>query len=71
VVLEPGETIVAYCCGGGGYGNPLDRDRQRVLEDVSEGWITEQRARQVYGVVVDSSSGVDRQPTLTDAAGAK
>ena len=67
VVLEPGETIVAYCCGGGGYGNPLDRDRQRVLEDLSEGWITAERAREVYGVTLDSSGGGDRQSRLSDA----
>jgi N-methylhydantoinase B len=53
VVLEPGETIVAYCCGGGGYGHPRERDRQRVIEDVSEGWISAERAREVYGVVTN------------------
>jgi N-methylhydantoinase B len=58
VVLEPGETIVAYCCGGGGYGDPRDRDRQRVLEDVNEGWITAERAREAYWVVIDSSERV-------------
>jgi N-methylhydantoinase B len=54
VVLEPGETMVAYCCGGGGYGDPHNRDRQRVLEDVNEGWISVERARDVYGIVIDS-----------------
>jgi N-methylhydantoinase B len=53
IVLELGETIVAYCCGGGGYGRPRERDRQRVLEDVSEGWITKERAREVYDVDTD------------------
>ena len=67
VVLEPGETIVGYCCGGDGYGDPLDRDRQRVLEDLSEGWITAERAREVYGVTLDSSGGGDRQSRLSDA----
>ena len=67
VVLEPGETIVGYCCGGDGYGDPLDRDRQRVLEDLSEGWITAERAREVYGVTIDSPGGGDRQSRLTDA----
>jgi N-methylhydantoinase B len=52
VVLQPGETIVARCCGGGGYGNPRDRDPERVRDDVAEGWITRERAREVYGVDV-------------------
>jgi N-methylhydantoinase B len=60
VVLAPGETILAYCCGGGGYGDPLDRDRIRVLEDVREGWITAERARAVYGVDIESSVDTKR-----------
>lgn len=64
VVLAPGETIVAYCCGGGGYGNPLDRDRKRVLEDVREGWITAERARDVYGV--DVGLPTDEERTFED-----
>jgi N-methylhydantoinase B len=50
VVLQSGETIVARCCGGGGYGNPRDRDPERVREDIAEGWITRERAHEVYGV---------------------
>jgi N-methylhydantoinase B len=49
VVLEPGETIYAVCCGGGGYGDPRERDRGRVAEDVDEGRITHERAGTVYG----------------------
>jgi N-methylhydantoinase B len=52
VMLQPGETIVARCCGGGGYGDPVDRDPERVRDDVSEGWISGERARAVYGVDV-------------------
>lgn len=53
VVLEPGETVVAVCAGGGGYGAPAERDRDRVREDVAEGWITAERARASYGLVGD------------------
>ncbi|HJW75534.1 MAG TPA: hydantoinase B/oxoprolinase family protein [Thermoleophilia bacterium] len=52
VKLEPGEAIVSKCCGGGGYGPPLERDVTRVLHDVREGRVTVERARDVYGVAV-------------------
>ena len=36
--------------GGGGYGPPRERDPDRVRRDVAEGWISPERARDVYGV---------------------
>ena len=59
VTLEDGETIVSICCGGGGYGAPTERAAERVAHDVAEGWISEQRARDIYRVVLDSSGKVD------------
>ena len=41
--------------GAGGWGDPLDRDPNRVLHDISEGKIGLQRAQDAYGVVVDES----------------
>lgn len=44
--------------GGGGYGDPLDRDPELVLQDVMAGDVTIDAARDVYGVVVDESKGL-------------
>jgi N-methylhydantoinase B len=63
VVLAPGETIISISSGGGGYGPPHERDVQRVLRDVVDGWISVQRARDVYGVVLDTDGGVDEGST--------
>lgn len=63
VTLVPGETVVARCCGGGGYGDPLTRDPERVADDVAEGWITSERAATVYGVVLDPTGAVDAAAT--------
>jgi N-methylhydantoinase B len=52
VELHDGETIVAGSSAGGGYGDPLEREPARVADDVAEGWITDRRARDVYGVVL-------------------
>jgi len=38
---------------GGGYGDPLERDPQLVLEDVIDGLVSAMAAREVYGVVLD------------------
>ncbi|MGH6954293.1 MAG: hydantoinase B/oxoprolinase family protein, partial [Alphaproteobacteria bacterium] len=51
-VLEDGESVIACCAGGGGYGPPRERDPARVKKDVEEGWITAKRAREVYGVAL-------------------
>ena len=40
---------------GGGYGDPLDRDPERALHDVIEFWETEERGRDIYGVVFTGS----------------
>jgi N-methylhydantoinase B/acetone carboxylase, alpha subunit len=34
---------------GGGYGNPKERDRQAIIEDIRNGYITRERALEVYG----------------------
>jgi N-methylhydantoinase B len=63
VVLEPGETLISRCCGGGGYGNPLHRSTERVRQDVVEDRISVGRARSVYGVIFDASGGIDDAAT--------
>lgn len=52
--LEPEERIVIYGATGGGYGDPLERDPEMVRYDVREGFISMQRAEEVYGVVLDA-----------------
>jgi N-methylhydantoinase B len=56
--LSPGTKIVLQTAGGGGYGDPFDRDPERVARDVAEGFISVQRARQAYGVAIDEKTGV-------------
>ena len=53
-VVRPGEMIVGITNGGGGYGEPLERDPEQVLYDVKERWVTPDAARDVYGVVIET-----------------
>jgi len=51
--LKIGDVVQFYACGGGGYGDPLERDAKLVQEDAREGLISVKRAKEIYGVVLD------------------
>jgi N-methylhydantoinase B len=51
--LVPGDVVLYTWQGGGGYGDPLDRDPAAVARDVELGTISAERARTVYGVPGD------------------
>jgi N-methylhydantoinase B len=63
VVLAPGETIISVSSAGGGYGPPRERDPEHVRRDVSDGWVTRQRAHDTYGVVFEEDGTVDEAAT--------
>jgi len=50
--LKKGARVVARTGGGGGYGNPLERDPRSVLQDLRNGYVTREAARTLYGVVI-------------------
>ncbi len=47
-LVAKGVTLELFCGGGSGYGSPLERDAAAVLEDMREGYITEEHARAHY-----------------------
>jgi N-methylhydantoinase B len=67
----PSDTVVTVeLPGGGGYGPPAARDPERVLEDVREGYVSLERARDMYGVAIDPGTGTvlaDETETLRAA----
>ncbi|MDR7464545.1 MAG: hydantoinase B/oxoprolinase family protein [Armatimonadota bacterium] len=50
--LHPGDRIYMRLPGGGGYGNPADRDPELVVRDVLEGYVSPTAARREYGLNV-------------------
>lgn len=52
-VQKPGEILLAQSGGGGGWGDPLDRDPAMVLRDVLDEYVSIEGARRDYGVVID------------------
>ena len=52
VPVEAGDTVTRPSAGGGGLGDPLTRDLETVCEDVADGYVSIERAKKDYGVVV-------------------
>ena len=52
-LLQPGQRVTLRLPGGGGYGDPFERDPRAVLEDVRQGRVSVEAARREYGVAVD------------------
>ncbi len=51
--VQKDEIIETRSGGGGGYGNPEERDAEQVLEDVLNGYVSERLALEVYKVVIN------------------
>jgi len=52
-LCQPGNVIQFESAGGGGYGDPLQRDPQAVAADVVNGYVSLEKAREDYGIVID------------------
>jgi len=55
-LCQPGDVIEFDSAGGGGYGDPLLRDPQAVEADVVNGYVSIEKAREDYGVVIDPTT---------------
>ena len=60
--MRPGDMLDVWTTGGGGYGDPLDREPERVLDDVLDGKVSSQSAMDDYGVAIDGRT-VDQVTT--------
>ncbi|AXR78252.1 hydantoinase B/oxoprolinase family protein [Natrarchaeobaculum sulfurireducens] len=57
------EVISNRTGGGGGYGDPFDRDPEAVREDVIDGYVSRKAAREEYGVVITDDDDIDWEET--------
>ncbi|HXF53921.1 MAG TPA: hydantoinase B/oxoprolinase family protein [Hyphomicrobiaceae bacterium] len=55
--LKAGDVFRLETPGGGGFGDPLEREAERVLNDVREGYVSAEAARDQYGVIVRNEDG--------------
>ena len=64
-IVHKGDRVLIRCAGSGGYGDPLDREPDRVLKDVLDGYVSARSARDDYGVVLtDGGRRIDGAATL-------
>jgi 5-oxoprolinase (ATP-hydrolysing)/N-methylhydantoinase A len=63
VILQPGDVCRVWTAGGGGIGDPRERDPEAVARDVGAGLVSIKAARDVYGVVLDAAGGLELAKT--------
>jgi N-methylhydantoinase B len=65
ITLASGDVYRHVMAGGGGFGDPFERDPEKVRADVLDGKVTIDHARAAYGVVLasDASHAVDAAGT--------
>jgi N-methylhydantoinase B len=56
VNLKSGDTVRVQTNAGGGFGNPFERDPERVLSDVLDRYVSIEGAKQNYGVIIDAKT---------------
>ncbi len=50
VKVHEGDRIMIDSAGGGGYGEPAEREEERILHDLEEGFVSREAARKIYGL---------------------
>ncbi len=68
VPVREGDAFIRPSAGGGGLGDPLERDPQAVLADVEDGYVTVRRAALDYGVVIEEVDADLAEYRIDDAA---
>lgn len=63
IPLKAGDRVRVRTPGGGGYGDPLERDPALVVEDVLLGRYTAEAVRELFGVVLDAGGALDPERT--------
>ncbi len=61
--VNAGDTLTFMMAGGGGYGDPFERDPERVQSDVEVGFVSREAARRDYGVVIGDDGAVAEAAT--------
>ena len=61
--LDQDDVFSCTSSGGGGWGDPLERDPRLVMQDLEHGLVTEKNAKNLYGVVVDAAGSLNVERT--------
>ncbi|MEI7739178.1 MAG: hydantoinase B/oxoprolinase family protein [Betaproteobacteria bacterium] len=61
--LNKGDTFTLLTGGGGGFGPPVERDPERVKNDLRQGYICKESAKKIYKVAVLKTGSIDVKAT--------
>ena len=64
LTLPKGAVVTTYTGGGGGYGAAIERDAEAVCEDARDGYVSVDRARDAYGIVLTRTLEIDAERTI-------
>jgi N-methylhydantoinase B len=64
--IKRGDRIRLVTGNGGGYGHPSRRPKEKVLEDIKNGYVTLERAREVYGFAEEAATARQAPPPPTE-----
>ena len=65
-VMQPGELLRLHFPGGGGFGDPAERDRAAIEDDIAKGYVSVEAARSVYGYSRPPDRKVPREGGAAD-----
>ena len=68
--IRAGAVVSLEQSGGGGYGDPLQRPPESVLDDVRNGYVSARAAAEVYDVVIADDGRINAEATRPRRAGA-
>src|SRR3990167_9247493 len=57
LTLHPGDVVRLETPGGGGLENPLERDPIKIVGDIRNGYVSKEKAEEIYGVVIEKRDG--------------
>jgi N-methylhydantoinase B/oxoprolinase/acetone carboxylase alpha subunit len=59
--VQPGGSIICRIPGGGGLGDPIERDRELVRRDLAFGYISAGHAEQAYGYFAEQDAATKKE----------
>ena len=68
VSMSPGDRFARPSSGGGGFGDPLERDPEQVKADVIDDYVSIERAKKDYGVVINEVDPVQLEYVIDEEA---
>lgn len=70
IKINRGQHLRLETPGGGGYGNPFERDPEAIMSDIRDGYVSIESAKHQYGVVIDKDGSLDTAKTEACRKGA-